>query len=76
MLTHPQVVANDIIREYEQPGLGRVRQPRSGAKFPGVPDTDPPLAPLLGQHNGEVLLELGYSAAEIDRLAELKVISR
>lgn len=76
MLTHPQVVANDIIREYVQPGLGRVRQPRSGAKFHGLPETDPPVAPFLGQHNAEVLLELGYSQTEIDQFAEMKVISR
>ncbi len=75
MLTHPQVVADDIIREYEQPGLGRVRQPRSGAKFHGVAETEPPVAPLLGQHNAEVLSDLGYSQVEIDRFAATKVIS-
>ena len=30
--------------------------------------------PALGQHNREVLLELGYSVAEIDRLASMKII--
>lgn len=76
MLSHPQVLANDIIREYEQPGLGRIRQPRSAAKFLGLQETQAPCAPLLGQHNAEILLELGYTEAEIDRFGETNVISR
>jgi crotonobetainyl-CoA:carnitine CoA-transferase CaiB-like acyl-CoA transferase len=32
-------------------------------------------APTPGQHTHEVLTELGYSAAEISRLGDAKVIS-
>jgi crotonobetainyl-CoA:carnitine CoA-transferase CaiB-like acyl-CoA transferase len=74
MLTHPQVVANDIIRQYDQPGLGQVRQPRSAAKFHGLHSAEAPLAPMLGQHNAEVLLELGYTQAKIEQFRRTKVI--
>ena len=74
--SNAQVVDNDIIQEYEHPGLGRVRQPRSAAKFRGLREAEKPLAPLLGQHNAEVLLELGYTQAEVDRFADTDVISR
>jgi len=73
VLSHPQVLANDIIREYDQPGLGRVRQPRSAAKFHGMNAPEQPLAPRLGEHTGEVLTELGYSAAEIRSFADTDV---
>jgi crotonobetainyl-CoA:carnitine CoA-transferase CaiB-like acyl-CoA transferase len=38
---------------------------------PGGLDRHPP---LLGEHNQEILQELGYSPAEIERMAEGSVI--
>ncbi len=32
------------------------------------------VAPALGEHNAEVLTELGYSAAEVDELAAAGVL--
>jgi crotonobetainyl-CoA:carnitine CoA-transferase CaiB-like acyl-CoA transferase len=68
MLKHEQVVNNNIISEYEHPGLGRVRQPRSAARFEFQDESRFPLAPALGQHNRDVLLEIGRSESEIQRL--------
>ncbi|MBT7245796.1 MAG: CoA transferase, partial [Proteobacteria bacterium] len=53
---------------YEHPGMGRVRQPRSAARFEWQDEPCSPLAPVLGQHNQDVLLEIGRSQSEIDRL--------
>lgn len=73
-LEHAQVLANDLIREYEHPGLGRVRQPRPAARFEGVHFDRQPLAPRLGQHNAEVLAELGYDAEQVVALRSAGVI--
>ena len=73
-LKHEQVLANDLIREYEHPVLGRVRQPRPAARFEGVRFDRQPLAPRLGEHNDVLLAELGYSAEQIDELVKMAVI--
>jgi len=68
MLKNEQVINNNIISEYEHPGMGRVRQPRSAARFEWQDEPCTPLAPVLGQHNQDILLEIGRSQSEIDRL--------
>jgi crotonobetainyl-CoA:carnitine CoA-transferase CaiB-like acyl-CoA transferase len=74
VIEHPQVKAAEIIVESEHPTAGRVRQARVAARFLGtVPDAPKP-APLLGQHNTEILAEIGYSSDEIASLASEKVI--
>jgi len=68
MLSDPQVTANQIVHEIDQPGLGPVRQARAAAKFSATPNADIPTAPALGEHTETVLAELGYSDAEIAAL--------
>jgi crotonobetainyl-CoA:carnitine CoA-transferase CaiB-like acyl-CoA transferase len=74
VIEHEQVKANDILSEYEHPVLGRVRQPRPAARFEhGEPDRRP-LAPRLGEHNHDVLTELGFDEAGIATLVRDGVI--
>jgi len=63
----------DII---DQPLLGKRPMPKhTAARFTRF-DTSARLhAPLLGEHNGEILSELGYSESEIAALRESKVIA-
>ncbi|HSV71004.1 MAG TPA: CoA transferase [Methylibium sp.] len=61
VLAHPQVVAAGCIVETEHHAAGRLRQARPPARFEGSPSTIRRGAPLLGEHNEEVLAELGYS---------------
>ena len=74
LLDHPQVLASNIIVESEHPVAGRLRQARPAPRFSGTPTTPPRGAPLLGEHNREVLAELGIDDAEIDRLVAAGVI--
>ena len=74
MLSHEQVIANELIHEYEHPDMGRVRQPRPAAKFEHAKPNLNPLAPRLGEHNREILAELGYDDAAIDELLDASVI--
>lgn len=68
LLDHPQVLASGTIVESDHPVAGRLRQARPAPRFSGTPVGPPRGAPLLGQHNREVLAELGLAEAEIDRL--------
>ena len=68
LLTHPQVLASDVLLETEHPVAGPLRQTRTAARFEGTVPEPPRGAPLLGQHNLEVLREAGLSDGEIDAL--------
>ncbi len=64
LLTHPQVTANELLEIHEHPTLGSVRQPRPAARFEGTPAAVNRLAPTLGEHNAEILAEIGYTAQQ------------
>lgn len=63
-----QVMANDLMREFEHPVVGRVRQPRPAARFDGTPEDIGGPAPSLGEHNREILESIGYDAERIKQL--------
>lgn len=74
VLTHPQVVAAGSIIEVDHHAAGRLRQARSPAQFDATPTSIRCGAPLLGEHNDEVLKELGYSDDSLDLLRAQKII--
>jgi formyl-CoA transferase len=68
MFDHPQVLAQDFIAHVEHPTVGAYRCIQKTIHFSATPCATPFAAPLLGQHQGEVLGDAGYSAGEIDEL--------
>jgi 2-methylfumaryl-CoA isomerase len=61
--------SHPLIREIDQPGVGRVLAPGSPLAREGRPDPEP--APLLGADTGAVLAGLlGLSAQDISALAD------
>jgi CoA:oxalate CoA-transferase len=75
MVDDPQVRARDMIVEINHPKAGKVRQPNFPLKFSAVTTLLKP-APILGQHNDEILKDLlGYGAEEITVLRQEGVIS-
>ena len=73
-LADPQVLHNDTIVEWDHPDAGTIRQVRPAARFTQTA-TDPRYtAAQLGEHNAEILAELGRSPADIARLSESGVV--
>ena len=74
VFSDPQLLHRQIYVEMPHPTLGTIKQTGLPIKFsltPGGLDRHPP---LLGEHNQEILEHLGYSEADIKRLAEEAVI--
>ena len=63
-----QAVANDFVREYDHPLVGRYRSFGSIVRMDESPVGPRGPAPTLGQHTDEVLGELGFSADHIAAL--------
>ncbi|MBP1296390.1 CaiB/BaiF CoA transferase family protein [Bradyrhizobium elkanii] len=74
IIENEQVVARGIITEFDQPGVGRVRQPKPAAQFALNQSAIGGPAPRIGEHSREVLSELGYSDAEIERMIADKAV--
>lgn len=68
MIKHPQIVANNIILEYEHKHAGTIRQTRTPATFDGTPAQNRHDAPLLGEHTLEILTEAGFQEDEIQSM--------
>ena len=64
----PQVIANDYIAEVPRDGAAPLRMLATPITFARTPVELRSIAPELGQHTEEVLLEFGYSWDEIDAL--------
>ena len=62
VLRDPQVAANELIIESDHPYAGPMRQPRPAARFEATPAGLHRPAPLLGEHTGEILREIGIPA--------------
>ena len=74
LLDHEQVAVNDTIGIYEFAGHGQIRLARPPASFEDTPSGIRAAAPLLGEHSGEVLQGLGYSAADVRLLVDQGVV--
>jgi crotonobetainyl-CoA:carnitine CoA-transferase CaiB-like acyl-CoA transferase len=74
IIGNEQVVARALIAEMDQPGVGRVRQPRPAARFEEMPAREVSAAPRIGEHSRNVLSDLGYSPSAIDDLVARKIV--
>lgn len=70
----PQVLHNGIIQEVTHPKAGIYKTIGTPIYYSATPPTIRRPAPMLGEHNEEILRELGYSTAEIAVLWEKGVL--
>ncbi len=68
IIHNEQVVARGLIAEFDQPTVGRVRQPKPAARFEVNEAAIGGPAPSVGEHSREVLRELGYDDSAIDKM--------
>ena len=74
IIHNEQVVARGLIAEFDQPTVGRVRQPKPAARFKLNEAVIGGPAPRVGEHSRDVLLDLGYGDGAIDRMIADKVV--
>jgi crotonobetainyl-CoA:carnitine CoA-transferase CaiB-like acyl-CoA transferase len=73
----PQVVHNEAILEFDHPTAGRYQQARPAARFDKTPQDPRRRMPALhGEHTEEVLRELGYADADLERARGAGVIPK
>lgn len=65
VLVDPQVRHNGTLVEIDHGKLGRVRLPRSAARFGGTPAGPPGPAPHMGQDATDILTELGHGPEQM-----------
>ena len=70
----PQVIHNETLVEWQHPDAGTVRQPRPAARFSKTPTDLNFSGAHRGQHNAEILGNLGYSSEQIETLQGSGVI--
>lgn len=68
VINHPQVGANEWYFHTQHPKSGNYQFMRSPMYFEQTPSIYRKRAPKLGEHNEEILRELGYSPGDLARL--------
>ena len=74
LLTDPHLAALDMFPIVDHPSEGQLRLIGFPIGFSETPNQLYRLPPNLGQHTREVLAELGFADAELDRMQEQRVI--
>jgi len=74
LVAHPYVKDREIIVEVPDDELGTLPMHNITARLSGTPGQFYRAAPKLGEHNAEILGDLGVSAAEVDKLKKDGII--
>lgn len=72
--SHPHTQAVEMVRQYDHPQLGPLRTVSQPIRFDGKRMPVTRHAPMLGEHTGQVLRELGMTAQEIGDLERRDVV--
>ena len=75
MFDHPQVLAEQMVATLTHPVIGKYRGFTMPIKFSRTPGPEPFAAPTLGEHSSALLLELGYSTAEVERMRGAGIVA-
>ena len=70
VVNDPHVKARDVISYCDDPNLGQILQTRMPIGDGSLPNP----APLLGEHNDEILADLGFDEEAIQNFLETKTV--
>jgi len=70
----PQVLQDEMIVEIDHPAAGKIKILRTPINLSATPLRIRRPPPLLGQHTGEILSEMGYAPEEIQKLKDKGVV--
>lgn len=70
----PQVRHSGLVAEIDHPVAGQAEIPGVPVSLEKTPGTVRTPAPTLGQHAREILLEIGYTTGDVDRLVRAGVL--
>jgi formyl-CoA transferase len=73
-LADEQTAVNEMVTEMDHPHTGRVKVLNSPIRLSATPNSTRRPAPMLGEHNEEVLRELGYDDDGVARAVQEGVI--
>ena len=74
VINDPQIKAMEALWTYNHPLAGEVRSPRPPAQFSETPSNIHAHTPTLGEHNVDVLKELGFGDVEIEAFSAAGVV--
>ena len=74
-LNDEHILSRGMVLDYEHPVAGAMKTLGFPAKFSETPGELRTAAPLLGQHNKEILSELGYTDDEVQTIISDKVMN-
>jgi crotonobetainyl-CoA:carnitine CoA-transferase CaiB-like acyl-CoA transferase len=74
LFAHAQTEATQVFTWSEQTTAGRVPHPNIPGPQPLVADAPPSKVPRIGEHTREVLAELGFGGAQIQRMLDEAVV--
>jgi crotonobetainyl-CoA:carnitine CoA-transferase CaiB-like acyl-CoA transferase len=72
--SNPHALANDMVVEYGSPPAGPMTYLGNSVLLGDTAPVRGRATPFLGQHNREILDELGYSSAEVEELHRKEVV--
>lgn len=70
LMTHPYILGREILQRFPDDDVGELPMPNVTPRLCGTPGAIRRPAPAIGEHNHEILSGLGFSDAELERLAE------
>ncbi len=73
-MAHPHLIERGTVRYVTDPQIGKFAIPGSPVRFSEWQDQADLKADLLGEHNEEILGELGFSKQEVDQLYSERVL--
>lgn len=76
VLTDPQAIANNYVFEFENRDKSKNMMASTPVKFGNIEVNIDKDAPTIGQHNDEVLKEIGYSDEEIKEFYEKNILAK